>query len=75
MLFLVFDRPPSKRALHVSQHRAHRLGCDRGRAQLGLTEFSAVWAYDPCDGIFWGSGSDLQTPLLLSARLTVTRSF
>ncbi len=35
---------PFERALHLPQHRVARPGCDRGRAKLGLTEFSGVWA-------------------------------
>jgi Tn3 transposase DDE domain len=38
-----------KRALHLPWRRtAHRPGCDRGGTGIGVTEFSGVWAYNPC---------------------------
>src|SRR5205823_788822 len=37
-----------QRALHLPRPRtAHRPGCDRGGARVGVTEFSGVWAYNP----------------------------
>src|SRR5271163_4255279 len=39
---------PPERALHLPRRRtAHRPGCDRGGAGVGVTEFSGVWAYNP----------------------------
>ena len=39
---------PSERALYLPRRRtAHRPGCHRGGAGVGVTEFSGVWAYYP----------------------------